>query len=275
MQHQAQYAELDELSNYELVNDNQDIRGADIYSAATGEKIGEIEDMLVDRSAELVKAVRLEDGTCCAVENIQITDDKVVYLDQAAGYFASDVNAADYDAATAQTGSIQLVEENVVVGTREVMGGAISVKSRVESEVVSEDVTLRQEHVEVDTIARNEQITAAEADALLQPQTISATAINEEAVVGKTAEIVGEVRLDKDVDMIQETVSATARKTVVDIDEDADFVQSGTTAYAGDRNSDLHDNATRTTSDSIIDKTADAIDDAFDNTARAAKDLID
>lgn len=79
----ARFAELESLSNWELVHDNQDIRGRPVQSA-TGQQYGSVEDMLVDKEKEHVVAVKLSDGRLVAAEHLEITDDKVIYKDDAA-----------------------------------------------------------------------------------------------------------------------------------------------------------------------------------------------
>ena len=77
------FNELDSLNDWELVHDNQDIRGRTVYSE-TGEAYGEVEDMLVDKKEEHVAAVRLSDGRLVPAEHLEITDEKVLYRNGAA-----------------------------------------------------------------------------------------------------------------------------------------------------------------------------------------------
>ena len=83
MKHDDRFAELDSLSDWQLVNDDQDIRGWPVRSA-TGEEYGKIDDMLVDKKHEHVLAVRMEDGRLVGVEHLDIRDDHVIYADTAA-----------------------------------------------------------------------------------------------------------------------------------------------------------------------------------------------
>ena len=83
MKHDDRFAELDSLSDWQLENDDQDIRGYPVRSA-TGEEYGKIDDMLVDKDAKHVLAVRMNDGRLVAVEHLDIRSDHVIYNDDRA-----------------------------------------------------------------------------------------------------------------------------------------------------------------------------------------------
>lgn len=83
MKNDERFAKLDSLSNWELVHDDQDIRGWPV-SSRTGDAYGTIDDMLVDKDNERVLAVRLTDGRLVAVDHLEIRDSDVIYHDDAA-----------------------------------------------------------------------------------------------------------------------------------------------------------------------------------------------
>ncbi|GMN13479.1 PRC-barrel domain-containing protein [Altererythrobacter sp. MTPC7] len=74
------FKSLHGLSDWQLVNEDQDIRGYPVRSI-TGEEYGKIDDMLVDKDNEHVLAVRMEDGRLVGVEHLDIRDDHVIYTD--------------------------------------------------------------------------------------------------------------------------------------------------------------------------------------------------
>ena len=78
MEHDSRFDELDALDDYKLEHHSQDIRGRPLVTPL-GKKLGVIKDMLVDKKKERVVAIRLDDGRACAVEPLEIHDDKVVY----------------------------------------------------------------------------------------------------------------------------------------------------------------------------------------------------
>lgn len=116
---------------------------------------------------------------------------------------------------------IPIVEENLVVGKRDVARGGVRVRSYVTETPVSEQIRLRNEQVHVERRAVDQPLSAADADAFRE-RTIDMTATGEEAVVGKTARVVEEVVVSKTAEEHTETVSDTVRKTDVEIDRDTD-----------------------------------------------------
>jgi uncharacterized protein (TIGR02271 family) len=113
---------------------------------------------------------------------------------------------------------IPVAEEQLRVGKREVDHGRVRIRSYVVETPVEESVALRNEtvHVERNAVDR----AATDADHLFREQVIEAEARSEEAVVSKEARIVEEVRLDKDVQVRDETVRDTVRRTEVEIEDE-------------------------------------------------------
>ncbi len=70
---------LEDLDHWQLHDEDQDIRGRMLVSA-TGDAIGKIDKLLVDRAHERVAAVRLADGRTYPVEPLLRKDDVVVLL---------------------------------------------------------------------------------------------------------------------------------------------------------------------------------------------------
>ncbi len=123
----------------------------------------------------------------------------------------------DTGRAAGDDGTIDVVEEKLRVGKREVDHGRVRVRSYVVEEPVEADVSLREEHVRVD---RHPVDRAVDSDAAFRDQTIEATESGEEAVVRKDARVVEEISVDKTADERTETVRDTVRRTEVDIEDD-------------------------------------------------------
>jgi uncharacterized protein (TIGR02271 family) len=129
-------------------------------------------------------------------------------------------NRAATTASSAHVGGeqvIPIVEEQVRVGKREVERGRVRVRSYVVETPVTEQVTLREEHVEVQRRAVDRPLTAA--DDAFREQVIEATETREEAVVSKEARVVEELTIRKDAAEHIETVQDTVRRTEVEIDD--------------------------------------------------------
>ena len=134
--------------------------------------------------------------------------------------------AAPTNAGRGKEDVLQVVEERLSVGKRAVSRGKVRLHSYVVEREVSEDVTLRDETVSIDRHAVDRPVAALNADAFKE-RTIEMEEIDEEAVVAKTARVVEEIGIRKDVSDRTETIRDTVRSTKVDIEDDRTV---GTTA---------------------------------------------
>jgi len=114
--------------------------------------------------------------------------------------------------------TIEVVEEDVQIGKRAVETGGVRVTSHVREVPVEEDVTLRQEHVEVERRPVNRPATEADFNTFKEG-TIEMRETQEEAVVAKDARVVEEIHLRKDVDEHTEKVRDTVRRTEVEVEQ--------------------------------------------------------
>ncbi len=113
---------------------------------------------------------------------------------------------------------LQVVEERLDVGKRAVSRGKVRLHSYVVENQVSENVNLRDETVTVDRRVVDRPVAALGADAF-QERTIEMEEFDEEAVVAKTAHVVEEIGIRKDVTDRVETVRDTVRSTKVDVED--------------------------------------------------------
>lgn len=133
---------------------------------------------------------------------------------------------------TGQT-SIPVVEEELVVGKREVDLGGVRVYSHIVERPVSADVSLHNESIDIGRRAVNRPATAADFQTGSMPIELRAT--GEEAVVGKTARVVEEVTVGKQGSDRTQTVNDSVRKTEVDIEELPSTATTGTATTTKDR----------------------------------------
>lgn len=113
---------------------------------------------------------------------------------------------------------LQVVEEQINVGKRAVRRGKVRLHSYVVEKAMSENVTLRDETVSIDRHAVDRPVAALGADAFKE-RTIEMEEVDEEAVVGKTARVVEEIGIRKDVTDRTETIRDTVRSTKIDVDD--------------------------------------------------------
>ena len=113
---------------------------------------------------------------------------------------------------------IPVIEEELRVGRREVEGGGVRVRTRVVERPVEEAVSLREERVNVERRPVNRPVSEADLNAFREG-TFELRERSEEAVVDKTARVVEEVAINKEVGERTETVRDTVRSTDVDVEE--------------------------------------------------------
>lgn len=209
-------SKLASLDNWELEHKGQDLRGLTLITPA-GEAIGRVDDMLVNLDAERVAALRLDDNRVVDIDYVDIREGKPVLLVPGASVPPA---PAGFDRDNMTSEHIPVVEERLEIGKREVELGKVQIRKRIIEDRVREDVPLREEQVRVERHDLDQEISADDADSLLQDRTIEATETAERVVVAKKAFITGEVTVDKDVDTRTERVDETVRRTEVEVDRE-------------------------------------------------------
>ncbi|MDO9707109.1 YsnF/AvaK domain-containing protein [Paracraurococcus lichenis] len=135
--------------------------------------------------------------------------------------------------------SIPIVEERLRVGKRETGHGRVRIRSYVVETPVQEQVTLREEHVQVERRPVDRPLTGKEA--VFQDRTVEATERAEEAVVSKEARVTEEVSLRKSAEERTETIRDTVRRTEVEVEDErkAGAAGSGTAKAAREKGRDI------------------------------------
>jgi len=113
--------------------------------------------------------------------------------------------------------AIPVVQEELKVGKREVQRGGVRVFSRVVETPVDQTIGLREEHVNVERRPVDQPISSADASAFKE-QSIELRETAEEAVVQKSARVVEEVLVGKEVSQRQEQIHDTVRHTEVQVE---------------------------------------------------------
>jgi uncharacterized protein (TIGR02271 family) len=148
---------------------------------------------------------------------------------QTTGWSGFDENATPYnetqisefrssvrDVPTGEQATLEVVEEDLKVGKREVEDGRVRVATRITERPVEENVTLREERVVVDRRSVDRPANPSELDHV-EDATMELTEKHEEAVVSKTARVVEEVTVGKEATEHTETVHETLRRKDVDV----------------------------------------------------------
>ncbi|MFC4932891.1 YsnF/AvaK domain-containing protein [Massilia sp. GCM10023247] len=114
--------------------------------------------------------------------------------------------------------AIPVVQEQLKIGKREVQRGGVRVYSRVVETPVDESIGLREEHVNVERRTVDQPISGADATAFKE-QSIEMRETAEEAVVEKSARIVEEVTINKEVSQREQQIHDTVRHTEVEVEQ--------------------------------------------------------
>jgi uncharacterized protein (TIGR02271 family) len=135
----------------------------------------------------------------------------------AAGASTQQPMAADDSLPPGKTGVLDVVQEELQVGKRSVDRGGVRVIQRVSEKPVSELVRLRVERATVERRPVDRPATAEDL-AKFREGTIEVRETAEEPVVSKTARVVEEVRVAKEVQEREETINETVRRKDVDVE---------------------------------------------------------
>jgi uncharacterized protein (TIGR02271 family) len=196
-------------------------RGATLLTVtvATDAEAERVEDLLEDSGAIDIdeRAATWTDGAGAGAGLSHVAG-----THQGAGVATSHATGVDTTTAAATTGltgaaAIPVIEEQLRVGKREVTTGRVRVVTRVTERPVEETVRLHEEHAVIERNAVNRDATAADL-AAFKDGSIEITETAEEAVVGKTARVVEEVRVGTKATDHNETVRDTVRRTDVDVE---------------------------------------------------------
>jgi len=120
---------------------------------------------------------------------------------------------------TSEEIAIPVVEEELRVGKRAVESGGVRVTTRVEETPVNEQVTLREETVDVQRRPVDRSLNQADIATLRDAPSLEVRTHREEAVVAKEARIVEEVVVNKQAEQRTETIQDTVRHTDVNVEQ--------------------------------------------------------
>ena len=153
---------------------------------------------------------------------------------------------------------VVLSEEELQVGKREVESGRVRLRKVVRTEHQEVPVELRREEVTIERVSADNADVPGDA---FSEQEIEVPVMREEAVVGKQANVTGEVRLNKQVNTETQNVGGDVRREDVEIEGADDTVGNRGSGYATD--------TTRTTQtdDTMGNRTSDTMqtDDTLGN----------
>ena len=120
--------------------------------------------------------------------------------------------------ANTESQTVPVVQEDLKVGKREVQRGGVRIFSHVVETPVDESISLREEHVTVQRRAIDKMVDPADVPAF-QEKSFEMRETAEEAVVSKSARVVEEVVIGKEVTNREEHIKDTLRHTEVEVEQ--------------------------------------------------------
>lgn len=136
---------------------------------------------------------------------------------QTEGWLQRGREAIGAEAKRSESGNqkVQLKEEHLKIGKRDVEYGGVRLRKVVRSEVVNQPVELKREEIVIERVPA----TGAKPGGDFSEEEIYVPLRREEAVVGKETEVTEEVRIGKKEQREKQTISETVRKEDVEIEE--------------------------------------------------------
>ena len=202
-------------------------------------------DVLVQarvEDADVDEAVRILEGSSA----FDLSDREQSYTDETrrgtrTAYRRDYADDARLDAAgsggeLSEDGHIDLVEERLRVGKRDVDRGAVKVRSYVVEKPVEEDVMLHEEEVRLNRHPANRVLSREEAEEAFgrAGRTVEVHARGEEAVIDKEAVLKETIDVEKTATDKKKHVIDKIRSTEVDVDDDGQIVRGDGTRDADD-----------------------------------------
>ena len=115
---------------------------------------------------------------------------------------------------------MQLKEESVQIGKREVEYGGVRLRKIIRTEQVNQPIELKREEIVIERVPVNETRPTADTNFSTESKEIYIPLRREEAVVAKETHVREEVRVGKRQETERKQVSETVRKEEVEIDRE-------------------------------------------------------
>lgn len=211
---------LSTSDEYELVDEDRDIRGWQVQDHA-GTVLGKVTELIVDTERETVTHIVVDGQTQYPIRDIEIADNRITVRAAAVGGVSATAETVQIETVAPAVDAqgdmrLQVIEERLRVGKRQVEQGGVRVSSQVTDLPAQAQVQLKEEHVDV--TRRVVDRTATDADlANLVDRTVDVVARAEVVVVAKEARVVEEVVVKRDVEERSETVTDTVRRKDVEV----------------------------------------------------------
>lgn len=169
------------------------------------------------RQGGALLTARVGDGFATRVAEIMSGYNMVNVQERSAAWRTGNANLPEMTASGSNSNVLEVIEENLEVGKETVEKGRMRVYSVVTEQPVEENVSLREETIRVQRRPVDRTVPAD--PTLFQEKSVEVVEHAEVAHVDKTARVVEEVVVGKDVQERVETVRDTVRRQDVEVEE--------------------------------------------------------
>jgi uncharacterized protein (TIGR02271 family) len=228
---------LRELGGYEVSREDPDVRGWNVV-AVDGQRVGTVKDLIVDTDRMKVEYLEIDgDDTHAGALRVPVSSAQLDTQQRevvVGGTMAGDFSGPETVAGRADTlrseasepgypdrdrTTLRRAEEELRIGKREVQAGEVVVAKHVETERVSEPVTLERERVRVE---RRPVTEAMSGHVDIGSDEIRVPLVEEELIVEKRPVVKEELVLSKERVQDTETVNTELRREEFDVQSTPD-----------------------------------------------------
>lgn len=197
---------------------------SELFGTEHSEEAGHYSEAL--RRGGVMLAVDVPDGTAIEPVRDALLDAGAVDIDERveqwrqqgwSGYSPESRPYSADEVARERSTVLPVIQEEIEVGKRAVGKGSVRVYSRTVETPVRENVTLREEHATIERRPVDRPASPGDLDAL-RDRTVEIQEMAEKAVVNKTARVVEEVVVGKEMSERTETIEDTVRHTEIGVD---------------------------------------------------------
>ncbi len=218
---------LSQLEDWELVNDDQDIRGWPVQDQS-GHRLGTVRELIVDTDTELVEQVVLDNGTEYPNDEIELGSG-VVYLRRTEAVEREPVaEPVEIPEPVETEGTrVQRYEEELVGEKTAREAGEVRISKDVVEEEQTLEVPVAREAVRIKR--RVVDRSPADTSEAFQQGEISVPVREEDVEITKGVRVAEELEIEKRAVEETQTVTDTVRKERINVEEAGDVrVEGGT-----------------------------------------------
>lgn len=200
-------APMSQLEDWQLKDDEQDIRGWPVRDSS-GAAVGRVRELIGDTDTGCVDTILLDDGREVPVESVRQNGREVVLT-----------NVGKHAVQEGDDATMTLSQERMHVGTERVPVEKIRLRKRVVTEMVSQQVPVTHEEVQLEREPLTPTERAGYRDQQVGDEDVEVTLTAERPVIRKESVPVERIRATKKTVTENASVTDTVRHDEAEVDE--------------------------------------------------------